>query len=149
MNSAGCPGSTLVISGASTSVILKRCQLHCCSIAIVSGASATLDDCRSEGTADGLACVASGHSTRLTIVRGCIFTTWGQAVRVDGGAVVDMRDCVVRNIAWNGLLSCRAGTLVSLTGVSFQDIGGERSEEWPGVCSSVGSASGCSAVVAL
>jgi hypothetical protein len=40
-----------------------------------------------------------------------------------------MHDCVISDIAWNGLLSCRTGTRVSLTGVTFKDIGGKQSEE--------------------
>jgi hypothetical protein len=123
---AGCSGSTLVISGATTSVTLKHCQFLCCSTAILSGASAALADCHFKGSSrpfDSLAMLATGHDTHVAL-SSCTFTSWDEAVVVDGGAAVEMHGgCEVSHICWCGVSARGARSYLSMTDVGLFDVG--------------------------
>jgi hypothetical protein len=128
---AGGSGSTLVISGATTSVTLKHCQFLCCSTAILSGASAVLEGCQFEGSIDSLAMLASSHGTQVAL-SSCTFTSWDEAVVVDGGAALEMYGgCQVTRICWAGVTGRGAGSRLSMTDVELLDVGyGSREAIW-------------------
>jgi hypothetical protein len=123
LHCAGGLGSTLVISGATTSVTLKHCQFLCCSTAILSGASVVLEDCHFKGSIDSLAMLASSHETHVAL-SSCTFTSWDEAVVVDGGAAVEMHGgCQVSRICWSGVSARGAGSHLSMTDVELLHVG--------------------------
>jgi hypothetical protein len=132
LHCAGGSGSTLVISGATTFVTLKHCQFLCCSTAILSGASAVLEGCQFEGSIDSLAMLASSHGTQVAL-SSCTFTSWDEAVVVDGGAALEMHGgCQVTRICWSGVTVRGAGSRLSMTDVELLDVGygSEDSNGW-------------------
>lgn len=69
--------------------------------------------------------LTSSHGTKAAL-KGCVFTSWGQAILADDGAAVHMHDCTVRDDATcgiNGMMACGKGTRVAMVGVKFQSIG--------------------------
>jgi hypothetical protein len=121
-----------VISGGHSSIKLKHCQINCCRVVIVFGATATFEGCHFNGqlwtTTESLAILAAECSTRV-VLRGCKIATWGQAILAHNGAAVDMHDTSISNIMRDGVFACGKGTSLTLADVEFHAVGKMATQE--------------------